>query len=263
MPMDSRNRRHVYCDESGTTGRFLVYGGIIAPEENVTEICAVLARWRQKHAMRREMKWTKVSRAKLPQYENFVDGFFYYAAQDKMHFNCVVFDTHDPGYRRFYRENKAVGFYKLYYQFLLHRFGSYALSDDTRLVVFLDEFSDLTATRRDTMKIILNRGIRLRWGRESDVVESVESMVSHRNDLLQMADVLMGAVGYQFNGLHRAKGASAARRELAAYIARKAGLRFLSLGTAPKRGDFSIWRYQFKPPRRRLSIAPPVVDPTL
>jgi hypothetical protein len=248
---------NVYCDESGITQRFLVYGGVITPAANADEICAVLKRWRQKTGMHRELKWTKVSKAKLPEYKNFIDGFFYYALREAIHFQAVVFDTHDPGYRRFLRANKDLGFYKLYYQFLLHKFGSYALTDATRLFVFLDESSQLTESRRDVMKIVLNRGIRQRWQRNADIVETVASLVSHENDLMQVADVLMGAVAFHWNQRHRLKQAAPPKTELAAYIASKARLRFLYQGTSPKRGGFGIWSFKFIQGRRRILPTPP------
>jgi hypothetical protein len=65
------------------------------------------------------------------------------------------------------------------------------------------------------------RGIRDRWHRDADVVESVNALVSHDHDLMQLADVLMGAVGFHWNHRKRLKHTAPHKVDLAAYIAHR------------------------------------------
>jgi hypothetical protein len=68
--------------------------------------------------------------------------------------------------------------------------------------------------------------------------------------------VLMGAVGFHCNDLHKRKGASPAKRALAEHIAKRAGVRLLSLGTSPRRADFGVWRFKFDAQKQSRQVAP-------
>jgi hypothetical protein len=241
---------HIYCDESSTAERYMLFGGVITTETNAGDLSEVIDRWRTKHGMHRELKWGKVSRQKLPAYCSLIDLFAEHARQGFLHFNVIVFDTHQIDYKTYHQGRKELGFYRFYYRFVLYKFGIYAHDASYSMRVFLDERSELDAKRLEVMQIVLNRGIRKRYGLNTDVVRSVEAQQSHQSNLMQLADVIMGAVGFHCNGLHRRLNASPARRALAAHIAERAGLRELSSNTNPRRADFGIWRFKFNQRRK-------------
>ncbi|MEN8220071.1 MAG: DUF3800 domain-containing protein [Pseudomonadota bacterium] len=80
-------------------------------------------------------------------------------------------------------------------------------------MVFLDERS--SSYSLSELKSTLNEGIRKHYGRKVDVVRNIEPISSHKSDILQLADVLMGAVGYHYNDCHQQS--NAAKKELADY----------------------------------------------
>jgi len=124
------------------------------------------------------------------------------------------------------------------YKFLLHYFGKYGISDKHRLLIFLDERSSSYSLY--DLKALLNREIRQRYGRNADVIRNVEPICSHKSEILQIADILMGAIGYHYNGWHQHSEASAAKIELANYIAVKAGLSGLAQDTPEEQEQFEI-----------------------
>jgi hypothetical protein len=242
--MGETDSYHVYCDESSMGCRFMVYGGIITLAASVPTLDQRITDWRRHHNMNAELKWSKVSKAKLDKYISLVDFFFQYAGMDGLHFKSVVFDTSQIDYKKHHNSDEELGFYKFYYQFLLHKFAPYAESDAHRLLVCLDQKA--TAPERlSTLKNVLNAGIRKKHGRTTDVVKAVEARVSHECNLIQIADVLMGAIAYHSNGCHREKIASPHRCALAEYIAKKAKLTNLAQATLRGRKDFEIWRFSF------------------
>jgi hypothetical protein len=142
----------------------------------------------------------------------------------------------------FSRGNKDLGFYKFYYWFLLNNFANYPRVFDCDMHIFVDERS-MTGNPLEVLHIILNRGIRKRFFVDRDLVKSVEACDSKTSELLQLADVIMGAVGFHNNEWHRQPNAAKHRVDLADLIARKAGRRDLMQDTAYTRGNFRILRW--------------------
>jgi hypothetical protein len=224
----------------------MVYGGVITTDANVGYFEDKINGWREEKNMKGELKWTKVSPKKLAQYESLVDLFFEYAKKNVIHFKAVVFDTHQIKDKQFHQGDANLRFHKFYYQFLLHKFGHYAKTDDHLLWVFLDQRSESDTVKLGTLRKVLASGIKNKYGRKTDVVRRVEARDSHECNLMQVADVLMGAVGFHCNDWHQAMGASAAKCSLAAKIAKLAGLKTLATQTYYGKVDFEIWRFQFK-----------------
>jgi hypothetical protein len=236
--------QHVYCDESQTSGvRYTVYGGIIIPERNVDRIDDAIRGFRSSRGMHHELKWEKVSRSRHEDFKALVDLIFAHLSEGHMAFKSVVFDSHERRYQQD-RSDKDKGFYALYYQFLLHKFGRYARSNEQGLYVYIDERS--TKYKLSTLHTILNHGIYKKYRRGPGIVKAVEPRVSKGCTLIQLADVLMGAIGYQCNDFHVKPDAAKHKVALAGYIAKKARLRSLKDETPYGQQDFEIWRFRSK-----------------
>ena len=93
--------------------------------------------------------------------------------------------------------------------------------------------------------VILNRGIRKKYKCDRDVVANVEAVDSKKCDPIQVADVLMGAIGYQNNDCHLRPGARQAKIQLADYVAQKAYLLSLKQNTPRRMRHFGIWLFRF------------------
>ena len=216
----------------------MVYGGIIIPSVNVPWFKQQLSRWRQTTGMSKELKWTKVSRQKYAEYASLIDLMFEMTRAGRAAFKSLVIDTSTPDYARYRTENPELGFYKGYYHFLHRDFGPYARTDEHSLHVLLDQRP--SKYKLEVLQIILNRGLRKSFRRGVDVVKRLQEGDSKDSDLLQLTDVIMGAIGFHCNGLHRRSDASAAKVKLADYVAKKARLNNLHEETRRARQDFEI-----------------------
>lgn len=235
---------HAYCDESSQTkSRFMVYGGIIIEQADLLSFDVALQVWRNEHNMHSELKWTKVSDQKEREYIALADLFFKLAARNLVHFKSVVFDTTRLDYRRFFRGNHELGFYRFYHYFLLHKFASYATSDADRLLVFLDERT--TEFPLDRLQAMLNKGIRRHYRRKASIVRKIEPVVSKKCGCLQVADVLMGAIAYHYNDLHLRPDGRKSKAHLAEHITQKAGLTTLACESRMT-PCFEIWPFRLK-----------------
>ena len=224
----------------------MVLGGLIIPEEGIQIFNDTMELYRKKSNMMAELKWSKVSDQKLAEYKTFIEYFFALNNTDRLQFHCMIVDNHQVNHRKYNKSNPELGFYKFYYQLLLHAFGRrYCKADkDARFIIHLDERT--TKYKLGTLKVILNRGIAKKYGVESQPFRNVEPCDSKMSNLLQVGDLLIGAVGYQKNGYQLIAEAKKAKVELADFIAAAAGLPDLKANTLLNNPRFTIWNFKMR-----------------
>lgn len=234
---------HIYCDESRQTAdRYMVIGGLISVRENEEAFTHAMNLYRQSNNMHSELKWTKVSNQKLNEYIALVDLFF--SVNRAFHFKAIVVDTQEIDNRQHNKNDSEIGFYKLMYQFLLHSFGQYLQPED-KCIIHLDQRTT-SKYKLSTLCAILNNGLRKKYKLPNPPVRNVQALDSKSSDFIQVADVLMGAIGYEMNGAHTRTEAKRSKILLAEYIAKKAGLMNLQQPTPRSQRHFSIWHFHFR-----------------
>jgi hypothetical protein len=234
---------HIYCDESRQTAdRYMVIGGIMALREHEAQFADAMALYRQSHKMHAELKWTKVSDQKLGEYKSLIDLFF--SVNQLFHFESIVIDTQEIDNRLYNKNNPELGFYKLLYQFLLHSFGSQLQSND-RCIIFLDQRTT-SHYKLPTLCAILNNGLQKHYGFSHRPARNIQAIDSKAANLIQIVDIITGAIGYEMNGAHTRSGAKRSKVILAEYLAQKAGLVNLQQPTPRSWKHFSIWHFHFK-----------------
>ncbi len=224
----------------------MIIGGIIIPLSNVENFNATMKQYRLEQKMFAELKWSKVSNQKLLEYKRFIDYFFALNNTDNLHFHCIIIDNHQVNHRKFNRGDKELGFYKFYYQLLLHSFGKRYCreGEDDRFVVYLDYRT--TSYSLNKLKLILNRGMAKKYSINTSPFVSIEPRDSHKSELLQINDIILGAIGFQKNGYDLLADAKKAKKELANYIAEQAGLSDLKKNSAWGRDRFTLWNFKLQ-----------------
>jgi hypothetical protein len=149
---------HVYCDESGLHGdRYRVYGGIVLLSDSVVSVEAMADRWRKRTCIHSELAWNSISNRTVESYRSFIDEIFEATRNVRIAYKSMVVDTHDPDFVELTKKNPETAFYKLYYQFLLHKFAEYAAKTQHRsLRVFIDDRE--TKYDLSDLKVRLNAG---------------------------------------------------------------------------------------------------------
>ena len=199
--------RLIYVDESRITKgcRFQLFGSLWVPRDYQDSFReAFWNLWDEQFPSRRsELKWTKVSRSKLDTYKKFVDLF---AKSPKVSFRCVILDTHAIDYQTYHEGDEELGFYKFIYFFLSrniekdYEYGD--IRDPYQAVLDRRRKEDEAEVGRLTdLKSVLNNRLRTSCAYiEQPVVRNVEADDSKKAPEIQMADLLMGAVGYSWEG---------------------------------------------------------------
>lgn len=238
---------HIYCDESRQTqDRFMLLGGLILLASDENAMAERFRHFRQQWKMFAELKWTKVSGQKLTEYQAFVDIFFDVFDAGSAHFHAVALDTHKMNHRKYNKGDTEIGFYKFYYQLLLRRFGDwyYDSKEEQRFIVYLDYRT--TKYKLGALQTILNRGMQKEYKARAKPFVSIEPLESHHSEMIQLTDVIMGAIGFQKNGYHLRAEAKEAKKMLAAYIAARAGMPSLTEDTGREPQGFSLWDFRLR-----------------
>jgi len=205
-----------------------------------------MAKFREEQYMTAELKWQKVSNQKFPQYRRFVDYFFALNGSRKAHFHALMLDSHQFDHTAFNKGDKEIGFYKFYYQLLLNCFGkTYCEYDpDARFAVVLDNRN--TSYKLEDLRKILNNGMQKKHGISTRPFNTIEPRCSKSSEVLQINDIILGAVGFHKNSRELIADSRQAKKDLANYIAEQAGLPNLKVSTPQNQTRFTLWNFRLQ-----------------
>lgn len=182
---------NVYSDESRhlkNQSQNLVIGGIwceSATTRSLTDKVALIKR-QFDIAPRREIKWTKVSPAKLDYYKALIDMFF---AEDGVYFRAIVVPTGNLQHELF-NQTEDEFYYKMQYAMITNiirkRVGDFK--------IFLD-YKDTWSNFR-SQKLASFLGNKIDFHDRSFTAQPIRSSESTP---MQLADLLIGAVAYAAN----------------------------------------------------------------
>lgn len=192
----------VYCDEScieaifdKNAHKYSVIGGIWIPADYRSELKQELNAIKDKYGVKGEIKWNKVSPKFVDMYKDIVDLFF---NSFKIRFRAIVLDASKIDNEAFNQNSGELGFYKFYYQLIQHW-----LYDNNEYSIFLDHKINAYKGRVFELGRILNYST-------NAVIENVQALPSEQSAIIQLADILTGAVAAKFN----AKTTSVAKKEV-------------------------------------------------
>ncbi len=237
-------RYDIYMDESCQNGhKFMVLGGVVIEQPNIDAITRSLAEVREKRGLDREIKWGKISGAKLECYKHYLDVFFDYMNNGQITFHSVLIDCSQLNHAKYNGGNHEIGFSKFTYQLLL-RIGKECRTYQT-IHAYLDNRN--TNQSLDELQRILNSGIAKKHQLTHRPFKRVQYVDSKICNFVQLVDLLIGAIGYQSNGKDLEHDASRHRIDLMQYICSRAKLRRLDEGTAFGKQGFTIWKMRLGP----------------
>lgn len=235
----------VFADESGiSTDRHMLVGATVVRRVFVELFYRKILEFRERNSMHAELKWSKVSNQKIAEYKELVDLYFEFIDRRAISFHTTTFDNHMWDHTRYNQSDPDIGISKLYYQMLLHQvIGWYG--DLATLYICLDR--RLSTTPLDKLHRILNAGASRDYKLTFGPVRVLTAKDSKKDDILQINDVILGAVASHKNGRHKQPGARAAKVELAKYVLKKSGLSGYDEDSPKKSRRFTVWNRR---PRR-------------
>ncbi|MBK9577033.1 MAG: DUF3800 domain-containing protein [Fibrobacteres bacterium] len=221
----------IYCDESCHLEhdgiQAMALGAIWVEQAQVkqlhVEFRSILARHGVPETM--EIKWTKLSPRMAKLYLELVDWFF---DSPHLHFRGLVVPDKSKLRHDAFGQDHDKWYYKMFF-YLLRA----VLTRENRFRVYLDYKDTVGARKVEELHKILSND---KYDFEKSIVRSIHLARSHQVGLLQMVDVLIGALTYNARGLTSSK----AKQAVVQRIRERSGLT-LAKTTLPSEKKFNLF----------------------
>mgnify|MGYP001814834868 FL=1 len=225
---------NIYCDESchlpNDNQRAMVLGALWCFKTKAKTHNQEIADLKARHGFSPfyEIKWTKISPSKSDFYIDLVNYFF---EQRTMGFRAWVIPdktilAHDD-----YNQTHDEWYYKMYFYLLRN-----LISTERKYHIYLDIKDTRSRTKLSKLRDVLSNA---NYDFSREIIERIQHVRSHDINLMQLADLLIGAISYHA----RALTGSAAKNDLVQLIKTRTGLS-LARNTLPGERKFNmcIWR---------------------
>lgn len=229
-----RYEYNIYCDESchlpNDNSPVMVLGAIWCPNEKRIEIFERLREIKQKSGLSKgfETKWNKVSPARIDYYTEVINYFF---DDDDLHFRALVVPNKKKLNHLAFNQDHDAFYYKMYFDLL-----KVILNPDFSYNIYID----IKDTRSQEKIVKLQDVLRNNhYDYEKRIVRNIQQVDSSQVEILQLTDLLTGAISY----LHRDLVSSKAKLSLIEKIKVRSGYS-LKQSTLVKEDKFNlfIWK---------------------
>jgi len=202
---------YIFCDESLKKGKYYsnFYGGILIDKIDFEKVKNVLiSKVQDLEIENSELKWGNVNTFKLEQYKSIIDVFFEFVKAGVIKVRIMFTDNRFIP-TQLTKEHHDNQYHILYYHFIKLAFGlRYLISDiPVDLEIFFDKLPDSDKKNEQFKDFIY--GIQylpeFTEARIKIKKESIYEVDSKKHILMQCLDVVLGAMAFRLNDLHKEK----------------------------------------------------------
>jgi len=192
---------NIYCDESCHLERdqssVMVLGAVWCKASRTKEIADRLREIKQKHLLARtdewkqpggmpfEVKWSKVSQGQVDFYLDLIDYFF---DDDDLHFRGMLIPDKRILDHASFDQSHDDWYYKMLFRLL-----EPVIDPEQQYHIYLDIKDTQSERTRAKLQEVLRHS---RYDPLGMIIHRVQQIRSHESELMQMADLLLGAIGY-------------------------------------------------------------------
>lgn len=188
---------NIYCDESchleNDHQAAMVLGAVWCPLEKSRDISKNIRGIKTRNGLKPkfEIKWTKVSPAKIEFYRDLIEYFF---DEDDLHFRALIVpDKSKLNHGVIVGQDHDVWYYKMYFEMLKVIFNP-----EAHYRVYLDIKDTHGGAKIAKLHDVLCNNM---YDFSREIIQRIQLVRSHEVELLQLADLLIGAVSYVNRGL--------------------------------------------------------------
>jgi len=180
---------NIYCDESThieNDGQpYMILSYISSPYHLLKMHNKNIRELKLEHHYRGEMKWSSISKSQYPFYNELIDYFF----SNDLKFRAIVIDKSQLNHAAFDQDHNT--FYdKMYYQLLNKK-----IEHDSTYNIYVDI--------KDTHSYLKARSLKKYLERDYQNIRTLQVIRSFESELMQLSDILMGAINYKLRGLNK------------------------------------------------------------
>ena len=183
---------NVYCDETchlehdGIND--MVIGAVWCPQKKLGEVKRQIKDIKIKYGFSTasEMKWTKISPANFVAYKDLIDYFF---DNKELHFRAIIIPDKSKLDHEAFHQTHDDWYYKMYFDMLKAIF-----SPSDSYEVYIDIKDTRSFRKAQKLKDRCNNSM---YDFSRSVIQRLQPVRSDEIQIMQLVDVLIGAVGYQ------------------------------------------------------------------
>lgn len=182
---------NIYCDESchleNDEHRTMLLGAIHCKNDKVKEAFARLKEIKKKHNLKEdfEVKWTKVSESKINFYLEWLD---YFLDDDDLNFRAIIIKDKNELNHSAYDQTHDDWYFKMYFDLL-----KVIIAPESKYKIYLDIKDTRSADKARQLREVLCRE---NYDFKREIISELSFVRSEQVQLIQLADLLIGAVGY-------------------------------------------------------------------
>ena len=187
---------NIYCDESchleNDRQNVMLLGGVWCAKDKTKETLKKIKEYKIKHGLKSnfEIKWTKVSPKKIDFYLDIVDYFF---SSEDLHFRCLIIPDKKKLNHDKFNQNHDKFYYKMYFNML-----KTILDPQEKYKIYIDIKDTQGSKKIKKLHEVLCNNL---YDFDRDIVEDIQLIRSHEVGILQITDLLIGAIAYNSRNL--------------------------------------------------------------
>lgn len=187
---------NIYCDESchleNDRHNVMVIGALTCPLEKTRKTSERIREIKAKHSLKKdfEIKWIKVSPAKVSFYNELIDYFF---DTDDLQFRALIIPDKSRLNHQAFGQDHNTWYYKMYFDMLKLIF-----EPDGRYRIYLDIKDTCGAEKTAKLHDVLCNNM---YDFSKKIIERIQLVRSEESEILQLTDLLIGTISYINRGL--------------------------------------------------------------
>ena len=226
---------NVYCDETchlehdGIND--MVIGSIWCPQDKLKEINTRIRQIKERNGASTiaELKWTKISPAKVSMYEDLVNYFF---DDDDLHFRALIIPDKSQLNHQAFNQTHEEWYYKMYFEMLKAIFNP---TDNYE--VYIDIKDTHSYQKAQKLKEVCCNSI---YDFSHRIIKRIQPIRSEEVQIMQLVDILIGAVGYENRNFSASCVKSAAKEKIIRLIKSRSQYA-LTRSTLLREGKFNLF----------------------
>lgn len=215
----------------------MVAGGVLLRHARVPEFEAAIQQIKNNAGIVGEMKWSKYKGgAREAAYKAVVDLCFDAISRRVAALHLIIANFAEFDHRSVLDGSPEGSVNRMYYQLCLHRIGQ-IYGSKCAIVIHPDAGND--SREIISFREAICAGAYKRYDARPNCIRAIQPLSSEEHHVLQMVDIVVGAVAASRNGRELA----APKADLAAYVLERSGRRSWAINTKPT-GRFTVWNFR-------------------